>query len=328
MKKEALLLILMILIGSFLAGCSANISGASVASIPHETTNLMEIYFCPLDNCEEKMLDVMKGSAQINCAFYDLNLFNLSALLKEKDARVVLDKNNANKTSLMNIKTNYGYQSMHNKFCVIDNSIVITGSMNPTYNCNFKNNNNLIIIRSSLLAKNYNTEFAELWSSEFGKGSKTPYPIIFINSSKIESYFCPEDSCKAKIISALAGSSHSIYFMIFSFTDLDIAGLLAKKSLIIDVRGIMEKRNINQQYSVFSYLKESSVNAIPDHNPQTMHHKVFIIDNTTVITGSMNPTKSANEKNDENLLIIHDEKIAKKYLEEFERLWENGNQKS
>jgi phosphatidylserine/phosphatidylglycerophosphate/cardiolipin synthase-like enzyme len=54
---------------------------------------------------------------------------------------------------------------------------------------------------------------------------------------------------------------------------------------------------------------------------KTMHHKVFIIDNKTVITGSYNPTKNANERNDENILIIHDKKIAEKYLKEFERIY-------
>ena len=51
-----------------------------------------------------------------------------------------------------------------------------------------------------------------------------------------------------------------------------------------------------------------------------MHHKVFIIDNRTVITGSFNPTKNGDTRNDENILIIHDEKIAGKYLEEFNEL--------
>lgn len=34
----------------------------------------------------------------------------------------------------------------------------------------------------------------------------------------------------------------------------------------------------------------------------------------------MNPTKSGNEKNDENIVIIHDSGVAKAYLEEFERV--------
>jgi len=52
-----------------------------------------------------------------------------------------------------------------------------------------------------------------------------------------------------------------------------------------------------------------------------MHHKVFIIDNRTVITGSMNPTGAGDRKNDENILVIHDEDIAEKYIEEFLRLF-------
>ena len=53
-----------------------------------------------------------------------------------------------------------------------------------------------------------------------------------------------------------------------------------------------------------------------------MHNKVFVIDNKTVITGSYNPTKNANERNDENILIIHDKKIAEKFLNEFNNLYD------
>ncbi len=51
-----------------------------------------------------------------------------------------------------------------------------------------------------------------------------------------------------------------------------------------------------------------------------MHHKVLIIDEETVITGSFNPTKNGDEGNDENVLIIHDKEIAKKFLGEFNYL--------
>ena len=51
-----------------------------------------------------------------------------------------------------------------------------------------------------------------------------------------------------------------------------------------------------------------------------MHHKVFIIDNKIVVTGSYNPTKNGNEHNDENMLIMHDAMLAEKYVAEFSRL--------
>ena len=55
-------------------------------------------------------------------------------------------------------------------------------------------------------------------------------------------------------------------------------------------------------------------------NPAIMHHKVFVIDKNVVITGSMNPTSAGNTKNDENIIIIDDDKVALKFSEEFERL--------
>ena len=43
------------------------------------------------------------------------------------------------------------------------------------------------------------------------------------------------------------------------------------------------------------------------------HNKVMILDGQTVITGSFNFTKSAEEGNAENLLIIHSQDLARKY---------------
>ena len=52
-----------------------------------------------------------------------------------------------------------------------------------------------------------------------------------------------------------------------------------------------------------------------------MHHKVFVIDNKIVITGSFNPSENGNTNNDENVLILENLEIAKLYLEEFEKVY-------
>ncbi|HIP88190.1 MAG TPA: DUF1669 domain-containing protein, partial [Anaerolineales bacterium] len=53
-----------------------------------------------------------------------------------------------------------------------------------------------------------------------------------------------------------------------------------------------------------------------------MHHKVFVVDDQTVVTGSFNFTLSAEEQNDENVLILHDAEVAAAYAEEFDRVLE------
>jgi len=132
-------------------------------------------------------------------------------------------------------------------------------------------------------------------------------------------YFCPEDNCKEKVISTINNAKNNIRFMTFSFTDEDIADAILFKN--VDTKGIFETLGSGSKYSQFNRLKDFGVEVKKDKNKKNMHHKVFIIDGKTVITGSMNPTGSGNYRNDENLLIIHNEKVADKFLEEFEMLW-------
>jgi len=51
-----------------------------------------------------------------------------------------------------------------------------------------------------------------------------------------------------------------------------------------------------------------------------MHHKVLIIDRQIVVTGSYNFSRNAEERNDENILVIYNTDIAEAFLEEFARV--------
>jgi len=48
------------------------------------------------------------------------------------------------------------------------------------------------------------------------------------------------------------------------------------------------------------------------------HNKVMVIDGVTVITGSFNFTKAAEENNAENLLVIHDKALADRYMKKWQ----------
>jgi phosphatidylserine/phosphatidylglycerophosphate/cardiolipin synthase-like enzyme len=48
------------------------------------------------------------------------------------------------------------------------------------------------------------------------------------------------------------------------------------------------------------------------------HNKIIIIDGATVVTGSFNFTQATDEGNAENLLVIHDARIATKYEENWQ----------
>jgi len=54
---------------------------------------------------------------------------------------------------------------MHDKFCVIDNQIVITGSYNWSNNAEFKNDENVTIENDPDQATRYSEEFRRLTST-------------------------------------------------------------------------------------------------------------------------------------------------------------------
>ncbi len=52
-----------------------------------------------------------------------------------------------------------------------------------------------------------------------------------------------------------------------------------------------------------------------------MHHKFALFDERLLATGSYNWTRSAADKNQENLLVTGDPRLVTPYAELFERLW-------
>ena len=70
----------------------------------------------------------------------------------------------------------------------------------------------------------------------------------------------------------------------------------------------------------FDNLKGAGIDVRLDGNPRNMHHKVIIIDGSIVVTGSYNFSRSAEERNDENILVIHSPEVAEAFLEEFDKI--------
>ena len=317
--------LLLVLVTISLTSCIPSINGRAV-HIPNETAKNPEAYFCPREDCSKAFEDNIElANYSVHCALYDIDLKNvinaLSKKSKNADVKIVIDDTNSKgQIKGDGLRVDNEKQLMHNKFCVVDGYTVVTGSFNPTYNDNFKNNNNVIVIYSKALADNYEDEFSELWNGVFGKGRTIRSPEMLINGVKIENYFCPEDNCESHIISLIDNAKSDIYFMSFSFTNEAIADSLIKKSSL-KIKGIFDSSQSSNKYSQFKRLKDFGLDVKLDSNKYKMHHKVFIIDNETVVTGSFNPTLSAEEKNDENMLIIHDKRIAKRFLEEFKSLW-------
>ena len=341
MKKTIFFILLLLVAGSVhyagfdLAQLSKYIgvdalTGSTVTSVVEDQGDIA-VFFCPHQDCITPLVNFINSAEQsVHCALFEVDLPQVQQALlqkeKEVDVKVLTDDQYLYEFNHDFVRTDtWGLQ--HNKFCIIDGTKVSTGSMNPTVNGATKNNNNLLFINSRILAQNYEAEFQEMWNGTFKKGDKVLNPAILISNTVVKNYFCPEDNCADKVKEELKKAQSSIYFMTFSFTHEGIANIiLLKHADSIDVRGVMEARQVSK-YSKFNVLSYQTGSVYKDANKANMHHKVFIIDEKTVITGSMNPSAGGDSRNDENMLIIESSDIAGKFVEEFEKLYQEGKEK-
>ena len=219
---------------------------------------------------------------------------------------------------------------MHNKFVIIDQRRVWTGSWNFTVNGSYRNNNNAISLASAEAAAAFQAEFDEMFErGEYGKRSRDQGIVtVALDEGEIDILFAPEGDALVTLLEEIARASESIRFMtfVFSLEALAEAMLLQAATMDVEIEGVFEARNSTASWSMMPALHCAGASVRQDGNPYILHHKVIIIDERTVITGSFNFSRSAAERNDENILIIRQADIAGLYLDEWRRIWDSAEE--
>lgn len=217
---------------------------------------------------------------------------------------------------------------MHNKFMILDGSAVWTGSWNFTINGSYRNNNNVFVMQSAAAARAYQGEFNEMFErGEFGTRSSDDGIVSFRQGeSELSIIFAAEGDEIGALKAELEGATRSIHIMafVFSLEELAEAILLGAAHRDLVVQGLFEKRNSTASWSQLPALHCAGAAMRQDGNRYALHHKVIIIDEGTVITGSFNFSRSAAQSNDENIVIIRDPTIAGLYLDEWKRIWDSA----
>ncbi len=174
--------------------------------------------------------------------------------------------------------------------------------------------------------------------------------LFDLNGTLVELYFSPGDNPLSKLQDTIANDAdYNAYFCVFAWSDQVMCDELKYKwegsydDLVgeltgFDIAGIFEHLYWNQWWSASVDMTGRTASRTSDSNPNIrwanpapvykdnedtmMHHKYMILDVNTesdpiVITGSLNWSANGNDSNDENVLIIHNAKIANQYYQEF-----------
>lgn len=299
----------------------------------------------PAGSIEEKLIGLINAAqSSIHIASFEFNLPRvtdalINAKLRGVDVRWVTDDENGlgidaqpNRgqfTRLMQngieVKDDLGRSAlMHNKFWIFDKKITWTGSTNITVNGIYKQNNNVIVIDSPEVASIYEREWEELWTGLYGP--RAPSAVnqqwAILNNTPIQVLFSSEDKVVSKLIAIVNDAEVNIRFLAFSFTDDALAQAMIERARAgLDVKGVFEAFGSTYSSSELRRFWCANVPARQDGNGSFLHHKVIIIDNSIVVTGSLNFSGNADESNEENVIILDNPEIAALYIQEFEKNW-------
>ncbi|MBZ9691920.1 phospholipase D-like domain-containing protein [Clostridium sp. M14] len=305
-----------------------------------ESTLDAEVSFSPFDNQVEKVLKVLdEAQDEVVIAHYNARLTPILSKLvdlskKGVKIKVVVDKDNALKE--WNVGDDYleengievirskpektigttNYSIMHLKSVVIDKKTVMTGSLNWNATAAYCNDENMVVIRNEQVAKIYRNQILQLFE-------KKPSEIEKDQDSDIASiHFSPEQGLSGFIQKQIDKANESIEVSMFTFTEKYISkSLLNAAKRGVKVKVIMEKKQCD--FSKVDEALENQPNVELHRVGNTlsqfsaMHQKYCVIDDKTVITGSANWTASGTKFNDEDILILSNRDIAKKYHQNF-----------
>lgn len=291
------------------------------------TTKLKPDRNCSSDICKEILSNINNSNSSIDIAIYGysstpkIEQAIKSAQKRGVKIRLIYDVDTKNQNiypdtlnfaALIPDNKNDGDLketafTMHNKFYIFDNKVVITGSANLSHtDMSGYNSNNIIVINSAEIAKIYKSEFEQMY-----KGKFHTQKISIPNNYGI--YFSPQDKTITNcIIPLIQKTKNYIYIPIFVITENKIvAELINAKNRGVEVKIIADALNASNKYSKIRELRTSGIPVKIENYAGKMHSKTIIADDRYIIIGSMNFSKSGENKNDENTIILENPQAAK-----------------
>lgn len=136
----------------------------------------------------------------------------------------------------------------------------------------------------------------------------------------IDVYFSPRGGATDAVVAEIGKAKSEVLMQAYSFTSAPIAKALTQAHKRgVKVVAVLDKSQKSAKYTSATFLTNAGIPVFIDGKHAIAHNKIMIIDRATLITGSFNFTKAAEEKNAENLLVLKGNKpLVQEYLRNFE----------
>lgn len=137
-----------------------------------------------------------------------------------------------------------------------------------------------------------------------------------------EALFFPDSRSFKRLLDILSSVQKTFDICVFTITDDRITDLIiqAHKRGVL-VRIISDDDKASDEGSDIDAFSRAGIPVCVDRSPAHMHHKFAILDQTFLLNGSFNWTRSASLQNHENLVITDQASLIAGFQREFDRLW-------
>ena len=322
-------------------------SGTNAIYLNHTLADTIVAYI----NRSKYSIDIAQYDYNQSSSYADISVAINNAYSRGVKVRWIYDGSSSNTgIALLNAgihtlasPTSSAYNIMHDKIVIVDanstnpdDAYVLTGSADWSISQFDYDYNNEIIFQDSALAHAYTAEFNMMWGdtgitpnsslSKFGQYKTDLGRHNFtIDGKQVELYFSPSDGTDTHIQSAIASANTDLYLAMYTFTDnADANAIVSRHTNGIYVAAIIDQ--FSNTYSSYSTLSSAiGSNLIEYTGSEIYHNKYLIVDpsdvcsDPQVLTGSHNWSISANTKNDENTVIVHDATAANIYYQAFHK---------
>lgn len=142
----------------------------------------------------------------------------------------------------------------------------------------------------------------------------------------IRVYFSPDGGAAKAIEAEIDKAEKSVQVLTYTFTSRPLAeALLRAQKRGVRVQIVMDRLQAAGQYSSATFFHNQGMACFIDAKHTAAHSKVMLIDGKTIITGSFNFTRAADETNAENSLIIEGkQELADAYAANFAKHLEHA----
>lgn len=287
----------------------------------------------------DKLIELIaKAKGRIDAAIYSLDDPGVIAALRRACHRGVRVRilteaeeytDRLDSLSCPELRLDRNDRLMHDKFMIVDEELVWTGSANWTENSFYYDANNALLLKDREIARAYRLEFEQMFRfGRFGPAKEDNNDEEFkVTGVTVEVYFAPSDRPRQVLLRLIGKARERIELAMFYYTDEALHwALVAALARGVRVQAVLDSRGF-ENFAISRMDELLALGAgigVVEAIPGLVHHKYAIIDREIVLTGSANWTVSGMDHNDEDLIVIYSSELAARFAAEFERLYQDA----